>query len=275
MSKWMSSNNIFMNSLRILCNVFWLYLPPYNSSQIHSSTPISLPIQLPVFFLFVYLFILLYKPTECNLCCPPTFEGGACLECFQLSRDHTINENWLSSQQLSNVNSSSVCGGILCSPWSLPLGVFSGLSLCSSCACVTIVVSSYMQLSCCIQKAVSLKSSITSEPFCLLFCYDLWASQGGAWYVCSIWVWTFHSFLFSAHQPVEGICVNCHLLKQKASLKRVRDILIYEHSSKSLGVNLIPLDYLLGPMTYLVIGYWPYYQCQVLIPSHGVYLRSN
>lgn len=43
MSKWMSSNNIFMNSLRILCIVFWLYLPPYNSSQIDSSTPSLYP----------------------------------------------------------------------------------------------------------------------------------------------------------------------------------------------------------------------------------------
>lgn len=47
--------------------MFWLYLPPHNSSKSDSSTLVSLSIQLQVFLFFflpVYLLILLYKPTE-------------------------------------------------------------------------------------------------------------------------------------------------------------------------------------------------------------------
>lgn len=88
---------------------------------------------------------------------------------------------------------------------------------------VTITVSSYMHLPCCIWKRlVFWRHSLpwTLWSFLLLFHVDLWALRGGVLYryPCRAG----HSeVLFSAHWPLMGFCVIYLLLKEEVSMMRI------------------------------------------------------
>ena len=130
--------------------MFLLYLPPHNSSKSNSSTLVSLPIQLQVFLFFflpVYLLILLYKPTEHIHVAQLLLRVGPAWSVFILPWIIPLKKIGSPPNRYQLLIAPHFVVRFFHSLWSLPVGIFSGVSLCISWACITIVMSSYMQLS--------------------------------------------------------------------------------------------------------------------------------
>jgi hypothetical protein len=139
----------FISSLRIPCNVFWLCLIPLQCFP----NPPTLP--------YLSNNVFIYFPDQNKFVLPKYFwTCGLPVEHGQLTRGYTLRENWLSLfQKLTTANGSTARNRIPCStplsmlgfglPWAYRALVYA----------VPTAMSTYVQLSCWVQKPLSLESS--------------------------------------------------------------------------------------------------------------------
>lgn len=218
--------------------MLWLYLPPHNFSKSVSSTLVSLPIQLQVFlffFLSVNFLILLYKPTE------HIHREWGLLGVCSVYQGSYIKENWLSSQPLPTLNRSSLCGEI--SPLSVvppcwdflwrELAQFLGMyHKCHEFLHATVFLSPENRLT----------SSITSGSHNLpVSSFVLNSGPVREGHEIHVLFEVEHFIVsYSVLRDQLGVCVLIVMsCKKRLFWRRLSDILIYEHSSNSLGLNVI------------------------------------
>lgn len=175
------------------------------------------------------------------MCCSATFGSQACPEVCMVSlpdRDHTMDETTPSPSSYQMSVALQLVVGFHAYPSYPRGGILFGLSLLRS--------SAYCHRHCCSvqcpvvsRNTVSLEMSVTSGSYSLPvhpFFQDYpWAFLGGCDMLVPLNIED-SSPSFPAHWPVEGLCVNCHLL-QEASLMIERYTALF--IAMTLGVRVV------------------------------------